>query len=248
MRVRDRARVAFDMWQAIHARGYRRAAKSSRWATAPNSKRTRQPIGADRMGAPIRIYREPRRRRHERAAECPRQNRRWKDAWQCPIEARERPTISFSLFRLPFGNLRPSVPTAWCHRSRKAFVTKKGTHCSPQAIAQRPSFSLAVSFSHWVLDLGFGLWRHVALSFPLKSGCRDDHRLQPQLSDLEVELLLAGVAQTGPNARSMLGLDDPFLDWVKTSEGFGVPAVAVDSAEALARHLERALMHRAPFN
>ena len=69
--------------------------------SAPSRKRTRQPTGADRMGAPIRIYREPRRRRHERAAECPRQNRRWKDAWQCPIEARERLTISFSLFRLP---------------------------------------------------------------------------------------------------------------------------------------------------
>jgi hypothetical protein len=65
---------------------------------------------------------------------------------------------------------------------------------------------------------------------------------------LEVELLRAGVAQTGPNAHSMLGLDDPFLNWVKTSEGFGVPAVAVDSAEALAQHLERALMHRAPLN
>src|SRR6478672_11800644 len=77
---------------------------------APSSKRTRQAIGADRMGAPIRIYREPGRRRHERAAECPRQNRRWKDAWQCPIEARERLTISFSLFRLPFGHLRPPGP------------------------------------------------------------------------------------------------------------------------------------------
>ena len=91
--------------------------------SAPSSKRTRQPIGADRMGAPIRIYREPRRRRHERAAECPRQNRGWKSAWQCPIEARERLTISFCLFRLPFGHLRPPIPTAWCHRSRKVFVT-----------------------------------------------------------------------------------------------------------------------------
>jgi hypothetical protein len=33
----------------------------------------------------------------------------------------------------------------------------------------------------------------------------------------------------------MLGLDDPFLDGVKISEGFGVPAVAVESAEALAQ-------------
>jgi hypothetical protein len=64
------------------------------------------------MGAPIRIYREPRCRRHERAAECPRQNRGWKDAGQCPIEAGERLAISFSLLRLPFGHLRPPVPTA----------------------------------------------------------------------------------------------------------------------------------------
>jgi acetolactate synthase I/II/III large subunit len=63
---------------------------------------------------------------------------------------------------------------------------------------------------------------------------------------LEVELLRAGVAQTGPNARSMLCLDNPFLNWVKISEGFGVPAVAVDSAEALAWELERALMHKGP--
>src|SRR5690348_14726283 len=82
--------------------------------SAPSSKRPRQPIGADRMAAPIRIYREPRRRRHERAVECPRQNRRRKDAWQCPIETRERLTISFCLLRLPFGHLRPLVLTAWC--------------------------------------------------------------------------------------------------------------------------------------
>jgi acetolactate synthase-1/2/3 large subunit len=63
---------------------------------------------------------------------------------------------------------------------------------------------------------------------------------------LQLELLRAGVAQTGPVARSMLGLDNPFLNWVKISEGFGVPAVAVDSAEALARELERALMHKGP--
>ena len=39
---------------------------------APGSKRARQPIGAKRMGAPIGINREPRRRRHERTAERPR--------------------------------------------------------------------------------------------------------------------------------------------------------------------------------
>ena len=63
---------------------------------------------------------------------------------------------------------------------------------------------------------------------------------------LEVELLRAGVTQTGPFARSMLGLDHPFLNWVKIGEGFGVPGVAVDSAEDLAREFERALTHKGP--
>ena len=42
------------------------------------------------------------------------------------------------------------------------------------------------------------------------------------------------------------GLDNPLLNWVKIGEGFGVPSVAVDSAEALARELERALTHKGP--
>jgi thiamine pyrophosphate-dependent acetolactate synthase large subunit-like protein len=51
----------------------------------------------------------------------------------------------------------------------------------------------------------------------------------------------------GPSsARSMLGLDHPFLNWVKIGEGFGVPGVAVDRAEDLARELEKALTHKGP--
>ena len=63
---------------------------------------------------------------------------------------------------------------------------------------------------------------------------------------LELELLRAGVAQTSPMARSMLRLDNPLLNWVKIGEGFGVPSVAVDSAAALARELERALTDKGP--
>ena len=44
----------------------------------------------------------------------------------------------------------------------------------------------------------------------------------------------------------MLRPDNPVLNRVKIGEGFGVPAVAVDSAEALARELERALTHKGP--
>ena len=44
----------------------------------------------------------------------------------------------------------------------------------------------------------------------------------------------------------MTGLDKPYLDWVKIGEGFGVPSVAVDTAEALARELEMALVQKGP--
>jgi acetolactate synthase-1/2/3 large subunit len=44
----------------------------------------------------------------------------------------------------------------------------------------------------------------------------------------------------------MAFLDRPLLDWVKIGDGFGLPSVAVDSAEALARELERALTQNGP--
>jgi len=93
-------------WQSMLA-GVVELPRPAAGRSTPSCKCTRQPIGADRVGAPIRIDRKPRGRRHERAAECPRQNCRWKDAWQCPIETRKRPTISLCLLRLPFGHLRP---------------------------------------------------------------------------------------------------------------------------------------------
>jgi acetolactate synthase I/II/III large subunit len=63
---------------------------------------------------------------------------------------------------------------------------------------------------------------------------------------LELELLRAGVTLPGPVARSTLSLDHPFLNWVKIAEGFGVPAVTVESAEILAEELERALTQKGP--
>jgi thiamine pyrophosphate-dependent acetolactate synthase large subunit-like protein len=45
----------------------------------------------------------------------------------------------------------------------------------------------------------------------------------------------------------MLRPDNPVLNRVKIGEGFGVPAVAVDSAETLARELEKAPMHKGPL-
>ncbi|MEZ5898593.1 MAG: acetolactate synthase large subunit [Hyphomicrobiaceae bacterium] len=63
---------------------------------------------------------------------------------------------------------------------------------------------------------------------------------------LNVELQRAGVMQPGPVARSMAALDEPFLNWVKVGEGFGVPGVAVDTAERLVHALERALAEEGP--
>jgi len=63
---------------------------------------------------------------------------------------------------------------------------------------------------------------------------------------LNVEFQRAGVTSPGPVARSMTGLNRPYLDWVRIGEGFGVPSVAVDNAEALAHELEKALVHKGP--
>ncbi len=63
--------------------------------------RPRQAIGAQRMRAPIGIDRQPRRRRHERAAERAPQHDRRKNLRQCFGEARDRLAISFRFQVLP---------------------------------------------------------------------------------------------------------------------------------------------------
>ncbi len=63
---------------------------------------------------------------------------------------------------------------------------------------------------------------------------------------LRVELLRAGALLPGANARAMSSLDKPTLDWVQIAQGFGVPAVAVDSGQTLARELEKALSRKGP--
>lgn len=63
---------------------------------------------------------------------------------------------------------------------------------------------------------------------------------------LNVELQRAGVATPGANARALASLDQPHLDWVKIGEGFGVPSIAVDTVEGLARALDHALSQNGP--
>lgn len=63
---------------------------------------------------------------------------------------------------------------------------------------------------------------------------------------LKVELIRAGVKSTGPEASSLVELDHPEINWVKLAEGMGVPAVSVDTAEALASEFRKALSEPGP--
>lgn len=63
---------------------------------------------------------------------------------------------------------------------------------------------------------------------------------------LNIELMRVGVQNPGPKALSMLDLRNPGLNWTQMSEGMGVPAVRVDTAEGFRKALEEALAHKGP--
>lgn len=63
---------------------------------------------------------------------------------------------------------------------------------------------------------------------------------------LGIELMRAGVKEFSPLAKSLIGLNNPPIDWVSVSKGFGVPAVRVESAETLAKEFQRALAESGP--
>jgi acetolactate synthase-1/2/3 large subunit len=63
---------------------------------------------------------------------------------------------------------------------------------------------------------------------------------------LNIEFARAGIATPGQHARSLTDLTNPTIDWVQISKGLGVPAVAVESCEALARELKKALGEAGP--
>jgi acetolactate synthase I/II/III large subunit len=63
---------------------------------------------------------------------------------------------------------------------------------------------------------------------------------------LQVELQRAGVVEPGRKARSLTELSSPDLDFVRLSRSMGVPAVRVETAEALADKLRRALSEPGP--
>ncbi len=63
---------------------------------------------------------------------------------------------------------------------------------------------------------------------------------------LNIELMRVGVQNPGPKALSMLDLKNPAIDWSKMSEGMGVPAVKVETAEEFREALAGALAHKGP--
>jgi acetolactate synthase-1/2/3 large subunit len=64
---------------------------------------------------------------------------------------------------------------------------------------------------------------------------------------LHNELKSVGAGAAGRNARAMLDLDDPALDWVQIARGMGVEAVRATTSEAYSRALAGALAMRGPF-
>jgi len=63
---------------------------------------------------------------------------------------------------------------------------------------------------------------------------------------LQGELKNVGAASPGVNARAMLTLDRPELDWVSLARGMGVPGQRVESLQELATALQRALATTGP--
>jgi acetolactate synthase-1/2/3 large subunit len=63
---------------------------------------------------------------------------------------------------------------------------------------------------------------------------------------LQGELKNVGAPTAGVNARAMLTLDRPDLDWVHLAQGMGVPGERVDSLQGLAAALQKALATPGP--
>ena len=64
---------------------------------------------------------------------------------------------------------------------------------------------------------------------------------------LHGELRNVGAGEAGRNARRMLDLDDPAMNWTALAEGMGVEAVRVATVEQFAAALQSALARRGPM-
>ena len=63
---------------------------------------------------------------------------------------------------------------------------------------------------------------------------------------LGIEMARAGLKTPGPQAKRLIALTDPAIDWVSLSHGLGVPAARVETAETLTKELARSLVERGP--
>jgi acetolactate synthase-1/2/3 large subunit len=63
---------------------------------------------------------------------------------------------------------------------------------------------------------------------------------------LRGELANMGGPEAGDNARRMLDLDQPFLDWVSIARGHGVPGVQVNTLEGFAEAMRIAAKEKGP--
>ncbi len=63
---------------------------------------------------------------------------------------------------------------------------------------------------------------------------------------LQIEQARAGISHPGPQAAGLTDLTRPELKWVDIAQGMGVPAVRVETAEALAQQLERSFAASGP--
>ncbi len=63
---------------------------------------------------------------------------------------------------------------------------------------------------------------------------------------LRMELARAGIAEPGPAAGALTDLTHPEIRWTDIARGMGVPAVRVDCADMMARHLKAAFAEPGP--
>ena len=63
---------------------------------------------------------------------------------------------------------------------------------------------------------------------------------------IELECMIAGYNSLGSEARALMNLTNPVLNWVALSRGMGVPAASVTTAEELIREFEVALKESGP--
>lgn len=63
---------------------------------------------------------------------------------------------------------------------------------------------------------------------------------------LGLELVRAGITEPGAATRAMVELDSPPIRWTELARGMGLPAIAVDTTEALALAIRRSLAEPGP--